>query len=1244
MLPTVVFLLLAVCLLGVPRRAHATVHPSDYEDPAVIGRNKEPGRATSLPQASVGAALADADSPWVMSLDGPWKFSFAEKPGAAPQGYERDDHDVSSWDDIAVPGNWQMQGYDKMYYINMGNPCRPAEPPHTNPEFNPTGSYRRTFVVPKEWRGRRVYLHFAGVQTALYVWVNGREVGYSQGSMMPAEFDITPYLRHGENVLAAQVLRWCDGSYLEDQDMWRFSGIYRSVSLFAVPDTHLRDFRVRTTFDADYRDAALDLAVHVRNAGAVKAACAVEAQLFDAKNAPVLAHTMAAEVLADPGGGAVAQLQARLSSPRKWSAEDPYLYTLVLTLRDAQGNTFDVRSCRVGVRQVELKDSRIHVNGVPILFKGVNRHDHDPDTGKVITRESMVRDIVTMKRFNINAVRTSHYPNDPLWLELCDEYGLYIFDECNLESHEYWDKFTKDPLWREAHVDRARRMVERDKNHPCVVVWSLGNESGFGPNHVAMSDWIRANDPTRPIHYHPAEGDPAVDMFAPMYPTVAKIIEMAQDPNETRPIIMCEYAHSMGNSTGNLKEYWDAIHTHKRLQGGFIWDWTDQSIRQMLLRTTPDLASPGQRLFLGGGTCAGRQGTALHDGYAECPPREDLDLRGPLTLEAWVKPDPTDKPNPFISKGHGQYGLWMPDGGSVEFHVCGTERVAARASVSADWGSDWHRLTGVYDGRTVRLYIDGALAAETPFAGALRNHPWPVFIGRNPEKTWPLHGAVDSVRIYGRALSADEVEDACRTPSDEVLRVDFARIDEEPHEWMAYGGDFGERLGHGLFCCNGLTTSDRTPHPALWEYKKILQPVRVTPVNLAAGTVRVENRNFFTCLAQYAVSWSLEIDGRQVQAGRLTELKAGPGESVELTLPFERPALEAGAECWLTLRFALAESRPWAPAGHEVAWDQFRVPFETPPVKITPLDAMPALELRSDDKTLTVTGKGFCLAFDRASGTLASWQAEGREFIAGGPELNVWRPFTDNDAPGTAPKWIAAGLHDLQHQTERVQAEQLAPQLVRLVITKTSCAYTGAFRTVWTWLIYGCGHALLTVETTPEGAFPELPRAGLAMRIPKVYHRLTWYGQGPHETYPDRNQGAPVGVFSSDVLRQEVPYARPQEFDSHTGVRRAALLAEDGAGLTISAVDGPLTAGAYRFSQRELTEARHLHALNEAPDIICCVDAAMSGLGNASCGPGVLPQYEVPPAPLRLTVRLAPVGPDSEGIGRAWGHGLPKPA
>lgn len=560
----------------------------DWENPLVFSINREEAHTFYIPYSNVREALENVweNSPYFMSLNGTWKFHWVKKPADRPRTFFRDDYDLSNWDVIPVPSDWQMQGYGIPIYDNFRypflSPSIEPSPPYIPHSYNPVGSYKRFFTIPKNWKDRQIILHFGGVRSAFYVWINGKFAGYSQGSKTPAEFNITEFLRPGENSIAVEVYRWNDGSYLEDQDFWRLSGIERDVFLYAIPPVHIWDYFAKVSLDENYRDAILNLEITIRNLSETNSGTyRLEAYLLDEKRKRI------AKFISPVSPGEKKRITLRthwkIPNPKKWTAETPNLYPLVLILKNPEGKTAEVLSGNIGFRKVEIRNGQLLLNGVPIYIKGVNRHEHDPVKGHVISVGSMLRDIKLMKKFNINAVRTSHYPNDPRWYDLCDKFGIYLVDESNIESHGMGYRpdrtLGNNPLWKKAHLDRTMRMVERDKNHPSIIIWSLGNEAGDGVNFEATYNWVKKRDPSRPIMYERALLGSHTDIYDPMYAPIEHLLKYASDPRK-RPLIMCEYSHAMGNSNGNLKDYWDVIYKYPLLQGGFIWDWVDQGFRK----------------------------------------------------------------------------------------------------------------------------------------------------------------------------------------------------------------------------------------------------------------------------------------------------------------------------------------------------------------------------------------------------------------------------------------------------------------------------------------------------------------------------------------------------------------------------------------------------------------------------------------------------------------------------------------
>lgn len=1026
----------------------------DWENPRVFNINKEPAHATFVPYAdeasarrgvmafAPGAAPAAAGSPFVMSLNGRWKFNWVKEPSARPVDFYQPEFDVSAWKEIRVPANWEFEGYGTPIFLNIIYPFKRdapkvmGEPPKdwtTYDERNAVGSYRRTFNVPAAWAGRETFLVLRGVNSACYVWVNGQKVGYSEDSRLPAEFNVTKYLRSGANTVAVEVYRFSDGSYLEDQDFWRLSGIFRDVELVACAPLHLRDFYARTHLDAQYRDARLNVNAKVRNAGAAAGKVTLQAKLFDSKGAAVGAP-LAAEGTAPSGGEVALELSQAVTNPLKWSAEEPNLYTLVLTLKDATGRVLEVVPWRLGFRRSEIKNGQILVNGRPVVIKGVNRHEHDPDLGQVTTREMMVKDILLMKRYNINAVRTSHYPNDERWYALCDEYGLYVQDEANIESHGYGSndkqRVSDGADFTDAHVERVRRMIERDKNHASIFLFSLGNEAGWGRNLEAARAWVKQNHPELVLVY---EGGASVhsDAFNPMYTKPQNLLKYWEQKGEGKPFYLVEYAHALGNSVGNLQEYWDVLESRANFHGGFIWDWVDQTFRKR--------------------TADGRD-------------------------------------------------LW------------------------------------------------------------------------------------------------------------------------------AYGGDYGDRPNDGNGG-DGLVFADRRVQPELEEVKKVYQFIKVEPVDLSNGRVRVRNKHLFADLSYAEGSWELTEDGVVVQRGRLPRLRIQAGQSEEVTLAVRRAAVnKSGAEYFLKVTFVLAADAPWAKRGHVVAWDQFALPPAPLALIHTRADAAPELTVNETADAVVLRGPRFHARVGKASGALEAYEYDGRPLIVGPLAPNYWRAPTDNDRGNQMLKrlgvWRTAAA---ERKVTNVSVERLAARAARVTAEATLAPAGSKTRTTFT--VHSNGVIEVESVLTPAADAPELPRVGMQALIPGEFRHVEWYGRGPHETYRDRRTGAAVGIYRATVDELWTPYVEPQENGNRTDVRWVTFTNGAGAGLRAVGLGGTLNFSAWPFPMSELERAKHSAEIRMSKEITVNLDYMQRGVGGDDSW-GALPQeqYRIPATQHDYKFRLEPVG------------------
>jgi beta-galactosidase len=1014
-------------------RAAAADTPArqDWENPQLTGINNEPPHATMVvcPDAETARAIGlttnpqRVKSPFYRSLNGVWKYHYSKNLTQRVPDFWQPDFNDSAWDTIPVPANVEMFGHGIPIYVNIrypwtwhGAPPNPPFVPLDEPN-NTVNSYRRTFTVPAAWSGRRTFITFDGVNSFFYLWINGERVGMGKDSRTPVEFDITKYLKRGKNLLAVENIRWSDGSYLEDQDMWRLSGIFRDVYLWSPPNVQIRDFEVKTDLDTDYRDATFGVSVTLANATGQPAAATVEANLLDADGQSIVAPRIQMQVNPD-GTGGQAMITTTVPNPHKWTAETPYLYKLLLTLKDSAGKTLEVIPWNVGFRKVEIKDGNLLVNGQRILIKGTDRHEFDPDRGQAITPAIMERDIRMMKQFNLNAVRCSHYPNQTAWYDLCDRYGIYLIDEANIESHGmgYGERtLAKNPEWANAHMNRTVRMVERDKNHPSVVIWSLGNEAGFGPNFEATADWIHHRDSSRPVHYERAELDPHTDIVCPMYPRPPSLADYASRP-ETRPYIMCEYEHAMGNGSGDFWSYWNLIYTKPYLQGGFIWDWVDQGLRQR---------------------------------------------QQPLPLARFEKTKPGDK------------------------------------------------------------------------------------------------------------------------------------------TFWAYGGDFGPAgtASDDNFCCNGLVTPDRQPHPGLFQVKHVYQYIHCRPVDLAARSVEVKNWFDFTNLKDLAAGeWRLKGDGRVLQSGPLPVLNLAPRATQTLTIPVKSFTPQPGVEYFLELRFTLNHDLPWAKAGHEIAWDEFKLP-DAAPAPVLSADDFAPLKLAQDGDRATVTGCDFTAIFDKTAGVLTSLQFRGAELIHSPLHPEFWRGETDNDRGRNMLR--SQGIWRTAHEGAEVRGvtvtEQPPAHTVVVNVTLALPKVDATWETTYT--VCGSGDIIVAAHFKPAKTdLPKLVRLGMQMTLPPGFERVSWLGPGPKETYSDRKD-APVGIYSGRVDQQfYADYTKPGETGNKVDARWIAL---SNGKVGLLAIGMPLlSANALHYGTEDLNAGKHAFQLPHRDYVTLDLDLVQQGVGG----------------------------------------------
>lgn len=1052
----------------------------DWQNPEALHRGVEPPAATMVIFGDEPSARSfdAAKTPYVRSLNGEWRFHWSPTPAERVGDFWKTDFDDRAWKTLRVPSNPEMEGYGLPIYTNITYPWKTANPPIVGNQYNHVSAYRRSFTVPPEWAGREVFLTFEGVNSFFYLWVNGEQLGFSKDSRTPATFKLTPHLRAGENQLAVEVFRWCDGSYLEDQDFWRLSGIFRDVNLWSTPAVHVRDFMVHTQLDAAYRDATFAVDLELTNYRTEPQAVSAAIKLLDPAGRTVLERALEATTVA--GGQTLkAKLEGPVAAPLKWSAEAPHLYTLLITTRNAAGAVLEAIPWRVGFRSVEIKNGHLLVNGMPTLFRGVNRHEWDPDLGQVVTRERMLQDIRLMKQHNVNAVRNSHYPNVKEWYALCDEYGLYVIDEANIESHGmgYEERsLAKAPLWGAAHLDRTVRMFERAKNHASIITWSLGNEAGFGENFERTYAWLKTRDPARPVQYEGDRSTRASDVVCPMYPGTEAVAHYGALPR-TRPLIMCEYAHAMGNSTGDIWAYWRPIYDGvPYLQGGYIWDWVDQGLRT------------------------------------------------------------------------------------------------------------------------------------------------PVPASRQVER----------------------LENSKSLPLDPKLGTFFA-----------YGGTFGPPgvASDGNSAADGLVTADRVPHPGLAEVKKVYQPIQMRAGDLAKAEVELQNwYDFLPAEAWLTGEWRVTAEGETVQQGPIERLTLAPREKKKVTLPVRPIQPRPGVEYFLEVSFTLRDTAPWAEAGHEVAWAQFRLPVQAP-APVLPRADLPALALNRAENQITVQGRRFAARFSEQTGLLISLQSGEVELLEEPLGPYFWRAPVDNDRGSKMANteagrniWQSGGMGQWRNaheswRAERVEVRQTAPGRVEIAVRGWVDKF--ASQQDVTWTVLGSGDILVRTSFFPsDKPIPEMPRFGMRTMLRAGFDRVMWLGKGPHETYWDR-QDARVGLYRGTVAEQFFPYIKPQETGNKEQVRWMALTDAQGRGL-LAVGDPLLSANALHPTADDLfcatqKENYYPYQIPDRKTVTLNLDLKQRGLGGDNSW-GALPhdQFRLALWPMHLSYRLRVLtgGEDVRELGR----------
>lgn len=1001
-----------------------------WENHQIDGINRMPARAHFLTFPSKEKALLNNNryTHAFKNLNGVWKFMFLDAPEYSPEGFFNSDFDVTKMDDITVPGNWQLQGYGKMHYSDLWYNF-PINPPYV-PTENPTGIYKRTFFVEESYRDKKIIIRFCGVDSAYHLWINGKEVGYSKVARNESEFDITDLIRVGEeNDVTVRVYQWSDGTYLEDQDMWWESGIFRDVELIGVPKDGINDYKVIADLDDEYKNGIFKVEAFLRTTKEVN----VTFELVDAGENTVFTKT----VVAKEGKACIDEVIADVNH---WTAETPYLYKLFMTVED-DGQIVEVIPQNVGFRNIRLNGETFLVNGVAIKFKGVNRHDYSPQNGRVVSREEIEKDIILMKQFNINAIRTSHYPNSYYLYDLCDEYGMYLIAETDLECHGFeltgdYKWITDDPSWELAYVSRMTRMIERDKNHPAIIFWSLGNESAFGCNFRKMTDVAHEMDPTRLVHY---EGDFDVES-ADVYSTMYTWIENPKKPylmkdiieKSKKPHIHCEYCHAMGNGPGNLKDYQDLVYAHDKLQGGFVWEWFDHGIES------------------------------------------------------------------FTESGEKYY---------------------------------------------------------------------------------------------------------------------------------RYGGDFGDDPSNKDFCIDGLIMPDRTPSPGLYEYKKVIEPITTTAVDIQKGIINLLSRYDFANLDRFNLVYKVMEDDVILQTGFMAVPSIEARANKDITLPYDLSVIKVkpGAHYYVNISYQLREDTSYASSGHELATAQFELPLYKEGIMVRPEGI---LNVEKEHTTLHVKGANFSLDFNLVNGNLMNIVRDGMQVLSKGPRLTLWRAPISNDMEIIDKLKKVYFLH-LEHEVVMNIDYHMEGNILKVEVDTINSTTNSAwhFKTKYVYTVCPSGDILIDVEGTPSGrvdlAPDMLPRIGVSMHLDKSMEHVRYFGMGPGENYADSKEAAQMGLYANTVDGLFTNYVIPQENGNHMGCKWVSMTNDRGMGL-LASTEGDFNFSASWYEDKDLDDAKHTCDLVKRDYIVFNVDYKQNALGTNSCGQWQLDKYRAKFEDFKLSFRLTP--------------------
>ena len=1220
--------------------------------------------------------------------------------GDAYKDFYKTDYKATTDDwksNLELPCSWTRQGFDFSIYTNSQMPWQskydsnvtcPAAPVN----YNPVGLYRKTFDVTDDLKAAngRIYLSFQGVESAYYVYVNGKEVGYSEDSYSPHSFDITDYLTEDgqDNLLAVEVHKFCDGTWMEDQDMYYDGGIFRDVYLYSAPLVHIQDYFVTTDLDENYENAAMNLDVTVANASTEAAdGYRVDVRLYN-QDGSMFVNDMTLDLDTIPAANGDADGSASVSgsklvlSPELWSAETPNLYTLVLSLYNSKtGAYMGSVSQQLGFREIEFtrtevdengdritEDSEyqpITINGKPILLKGTNRHDTDPVYGKYVPEETQEEDVILIKQYNLNALRTSHYSNDEYLYYLCDKYGIYVMGETNLESHALMNNGTAQANFKKLAMDRTVTAFKRLKNFSSIVMWSTGNENYYKSN-ADYADYMfydliwyfKNNDRTRPVHCESSNAANGTDMGSNMYPSLGTVQSKAKT---NMPYVMCEYDHAMGNAIGYLDRYWDAVRSSDNMLGGFIWDWVDQS-RLLSLDTLPksyvltekagNLTGSVSVTSINENSDSGLAGQSV-DGYALFDDGDSFNTaltvsNQAFTLEVICKPTSAAGDKVLFSKGDQSLALKTNSSTDLEFFAYNNGSWnSVTVSRPDNWmDGGWHQLAVTYNKGAVEIFWDGASLTKGNTNSTISSSNYGLGIGYCPEKGRKFDGEIALARVYNRVLTASELSAQNNTApgiaadsEDVLLWADFGdvRVDdsksaydyyaedsahknlykeEAKGNYYGYGGDSGESPNDGSFCVNGLVSPDRDVQPELYEVKYQYQSVWFTADNsqLLSEKVDVYNENNFLNLNDFDVKWTLLEDGKEIGGGTLSAegTNVAGRERSTITVPY-RAAMpaekKAGAEYYLNLSVQLKEDTLWAKAGHEVAYEQFQVPAEVEQA------ARPAVNDNvnvddSDADVIRVSGTDFGFDIEKKTGTIKNYVYKNETLMTSGPVPNYWRGVRDNNDDSyydTNWKNVNANVKASNIEIGTNEEGQAT------VTVELASASQSALKQTMVYTIDGSGAVTLNATVDATGtSLGRYMRIGTCMELPEGYENIEWYGEGPVESYSDRIEFARVGRYTSTVSDMFYPFLYTQDTGNLVGTKWFTVTdPSKKSALAVTTAD-TVEVSALHFTVEDLDQAVHPYELNPLKETVLSVNYGSMGSGCEDWGAGMLSDYMIP--------------------------------